>query len=251
MARTVRAGPNGAGDKILDMEGTSSPELAATAAVFANEARASMLLLLLDGRAWTLTELSRAADIARSSASEHADRLLDAGLVEEVRQGRHRYLRLAGTRAADLVEALAAFSGRVRPATPSLDAQHRDRAIKEARTCYRHLAGTLGVALADGMRATGYIESDFSLTPAGRTWVASLGVELPTHPRRALTRPCLDWTERREHLAGLAADMLLATFTENAWIERVPSNPRAVRLTAAGSEGLADLLPGAPFRRVP
>lgn len=225
------------------MKGTSSPELAATAAVFANDARASMLLLMLDGRAWTLTELSNTVDIARSSASEHADRLLDAGLVEEMRQGRHRYLRLAGTAAAELVESLAAFSGRVRPAKQSLDAQHRDRAIREARTCYRHLAGRLGIALTDGMRAKGFIESDFSLTPSGRAWLASLGIDLPKHPKRALTRPCLDWTERREHLAGLAADMLLATFKEQAWIEHVPSSTRAVRLTAAGREGLADLLP--------
>ncbi|MFK3679383.1 ArsR/SmtB family transcription factor [Microbacterium sp. NPDC090218] len=229
------------------MEGTSSPELAATAAVFANEARASMLLLMLDGRAWTLTELSNAANIARSSASEHADRLLDAGLIEEVRQGRHRYLRLAGSQAADLVESLAAFSGRVRPAKQSLDAQHRDRALREARTCYRHLAGKLGVALTDGMRAKGFIESDFSLTPPGRAWLASLGVDLPKQPRRTLSRPCLDWTERREHLAGLAADMLLTTFRENAWVELVPSNRRAVRLTAAGREGLADVLPAGPF----
>ena len=224
------------------MEGTSSPELAATAAVFASEARAAMLLLMLDGRAWTLTELSKAADIARSSASEHADKLLDAGLIEESRQGRHRYLRLAGTQAADLVESLAAFSGRVRPARQSLDAQHRDRAIREARTCYRHLAGRLGVLLTDGMRAKGFIESDFSLTPPGRAWLASLGIDLPKHPRRTLTRPCLDWTERREHVAGLAADMLLATFREKRWIERVPSHPRAVRLTSAGRDGLADLL---------
>lgn len=243
MAGTIRAGPNNAGDKVLAMKGTSSPELAATAAVFANDARASMLLLMLDGRAWTLTELSNTVDIARSSASEHADRLLDAGLVEEMRQGRHRYLRLAGTAAAELVESLAAFSGRVRPAKQSLDAQHRDRAIREARTCYRHLAGRLGIALTDGMRAKGFIESDFSLTPSGRAWLASLGIDLPKHPKRALTRPCLDWTERREHLAGLAADMLLATFKEQAWIEHVPSSTRAVRLTAAGREGLADLLP--------
>lgn len=243
MARNVRVGPNSAGDKILGMQGTSSPELAATAAVFANEARASMLLLMLDGRAWTLTELGKATKIARSSTSEHADKLLDAGLVEEVRQGRHRYLRLSGTRAAALVESLAAFSGRVRPARQSLDAQHRDHAIRAARTCYRHLAGKLGVALADGMRAKGFIESDFSLTPSGRAWLAFLGIELPKHPRRTLTRPCLDWTERREHTAGLAADMLLTTFKERVWIESIPSNIRAVRLTAAGREGLSDVLP--------
>lgn len=233
------------------MDGTSSPELAATAAVFANETRASMLLLMLDGRAWTLTELGTAAGVARSSASEHADRLLDAGLVEEVRQGRHRYLRLAGPSAAALVESLAAFSGRVRPAKPSLDAQRRDRAIREARTCYRHLAGRLGIELTDGMLASGLIGPDFSLTQPGRAWLESLGVELPHHPRRALTRPCLDWTERREHLAGLAADLLLTALKEKAWLEPVPATPRAVRLTAAGRAGLAGILPEAPVASGP
>ena len=92
------------------------------------------------------------------------------------------------------------------------------------------------------MRAKGFIESDFSLTAPGRTWLASLGVDLPKHPRRTLTRPCLDWTERREHIAGLAADMLLVTFRENGWIEDVPSDTRAVRLTTAGRVALADLL---------
>ncbi|GAA2824658.1 ArsR family transcriptional regulator [Leucobacter komagatae] len=224
------------------MEETSSPALAATAAVLANDARASMLLLMLDGRAWTLTELSRGTGIARSSASEHADKLLDSGLAEEVRQGRHRYLRLAGTQAAALVESLASFSGRVRPAKQSLDAQHRDRAIREARTCYRHLAGKLGVALADGMRARGFLESDFSLAPPGRAWLESLGIDLPVHPRRPLTRPCLDWTERRDHVAGLAAEMLLDTLKHRAWIESLPSSTRAVRLTSAGEENLASIL---------
>lgn len=224
------------------MEETSSPALAATAAVLANDARASMLLLMLDGRAWTLTELSRAAGIARSSASEHADKLLDSGLVEDVRQGRHRYVRLAGTQAAALVESLASFSGRVRPAKQSLDAQHRDLAIREARTCYRHLAGKLGVALADGMRARGFLESDFSLAPPGRAWLESLGIDLPVQPKRPLTRPCLDWTERRDHVAGPAAEMLLDTLKHRAWIETLPSSTRAVRLTAAGQKSLARLL---------
>ncbi len=97
------------------------------------------------------------------------------------------------------------------------------------------------------MLAKGFIESDFSLTTSGHAWVASLGIELPEHPRRILTYPCLDWTERREHMAGLVADMLLATFRERAWVEPVPSNARAVRLTAAGREGLADLLPADLF----
>lgn len=233
------------------MEGTSSPELAAMAAVFANEARATMLLVMLDGRAWTLTELSNAASIARSSASEHADKLLTAGLVEEVRQGRHRYLRIAGSRAAALVEHLAAFSGRVRPAPQSLGAQHRDRAIRDARTCYRHLAGKLGVALADSMREQSLIASDFSLSDRGRVWLERLGIELPTRPNRPLTRPCLDWTERREHVAGLAAELLLETCRERAWIEPVAPRSRAVRLTAAGQLGLSGLLAPAPWDAAP
>lgn len=224
------------------MPTTSAPDLAAIAQVLASDARAAMLLALLDGRAWTLSELAGAAGVSRPTASEHVDRLVGAGLVEEVRQGRHRYLRLAGPTVAEGVESLAALSGRVRPAAPTLRAQRADQALRAGRSCYRHLAGRLGVALCGGLVDHGYVSPAWTLTDAGERWLESIDVRLPAASRRPLLRPCLDWTERREHLAGVVADELLTTFTRHGWVDRSPGS-RAVRLTDTGREVLGRLLP--------
>ena len=220
---------------------TSAPELAALAQVLASDARAAMTLAMLDGRAWTPSELAVAAQVARPTASEHVDRLVAAGLVEEVRQGRHRYVRLRDGRVAETIEAFAALTDRVRPAGASLRAQRADTALRQGRSCYRHLAGRLGVALADGLRRDGLVTAEWTLTKAGRDWLGELGVVLPARPTRPLVRPCLDWTERREHLAGLAADELLAALVRLGWVER-RAESRAVALTAEGRRGLAGRL---------
>jgi DNA-binding transcriptional ArsR family regulator len=223
------------------MSSASAPDLAAAAQVLASEARASMALALLDGRAWTLTELARAANIGLSTASAHVDQLVGARLFEEVRQGRHRYLRIAGPAVAETIESLATLTDGVRPAQQSLKAQRTDRALREARSCYHHLAGRLGVALCDGARSLGYVAPDWTLTSSGGEWLAGLGVELPSATNRPLVRPCLDWTERREHLAGVAADLLLATLVREAWITRAKDS-RAVRLTPSGVAALDGVL---------
>lgn len=223
------------------MDGASSPRLAEIASLLASEARAAMMLALLDGRAWTATELSGAAGVSRPSATEHLHRLVSSGLVGEIRQGRHRYVRIEDPAVAEVVESLAALSDRSSPAPPSLRAQRIDRQLREARSCYGHLAGRLGVALTDGLREHGCLDGTWALTDAGRGWVTSLGVELPMVTRRALTRPCLDWTERREHLAGVVPEALLAVFREKGWLEQ-GAVPRALVLTDAGHEGLAELL---------
>jgi len=234
--------PEPSGAYAPDVPTTSAPDLAAVAQALASDARAAMVLALLDGRAWTLSELAAAAGVGRPTASEHVDQLVAARLVEELRQGRHRYLRLPGPEVAEAVESLAALSDRVRPAAPSLRAQRVDRALREARSCYGHLAGRLGVQLCDGLRAAGHVSPDWTLTASGRRWLGSLGVELPHRPRRPLVRPCLDWTERREHLAGVAADELLTTLERRRFVERVRGS-RAVRLTGPGREALGNLLP--------
>ncbi|MEV7607119.1 winged helix-turn-helix domain-containing protein [Paenarthrobacter sp. NPDC089322] len=226
------------------MDSVSRPDLASTAALLASESRASMLWALLDGRAWTLTELAKAAKISRPTATEHLHRLVDAGLLTEVRQGRHRYVRMHDPAVADLVESLAAYSGHIDPAAPSLQAQRADQALREARTCYRHLAGRLGVALTEGMHRQGYLDANWTLTAEGHDWFTQLGVELPTKSLRAFTRPCLDWTERRDHLAGTAAEALLATFERKCWVEPSGSG-RAVRLTSEGDTALGELLDAA------
>src|SRR5699024_6317350 len=126
-----------------------------------------------------------------------------------------------------------------------------DRALREARTCYRHLAGRLGVALSGGMRRLGYVDAQWNLTGSGREWLTSLGIELPSSTRRPLLRPCLDWTERRDHLAGVAAEQMLVAFQDRHWIDRSTTS-RAVHLTAAAHDALsavpadADAAEGSP-----
>jgi DNA-binding transcriptional ArsR family regulator len=217
--------------------------VAAWAALLADRSRAAFCLALLDGRAWTVGELARHAGVAVSTASEHADRLVAGGLLVQHRQGRHRYLSLAGPEVAALIEAVAAAAGVARPApVTSMAAAHRQRNLRYARTCYDHLAGTVGVALADGLVTAGVVSRDdgLHLTAGGRARLAAAGIVLEPVGRRPLLRDCLDWTERRPHLAGvLGAAMCRHAFTAG-WIERIGTG-RAVRVTAAGAAALERL----------
>lgn len=222
----------------------ASPELSALAAVLADRTRASFCVALLDGRAWTSGELARHAGVARSTASEHLDRLVSAGLVTHERQGRHRYVRLADVPTAELIESLLAHARGYTPAAAprSLRAASAGQALARARTCYDHLAGTLGVGLADVMTDRGLLRRDggWLVTPGGLQWLADLGVDLDQTrgSRRPFARPCLDWTERRPHLAGAAAAAMCQRLFATRWIERIGSG-RAVRLTPAGRSALS------------
>ncbi|WP_020660618.1 ArsR/SmtB family transcription factor [Amycolatopsis benzoatilytica] len=213
--------------------------LAEVAAVLADPSRATMCLALLDGRAWTVGELAGAARIAVSTASEHVTRLQDAGFVARAKQGRHAYVRLASPRVAELIEHLAQHAELKRP--DGLRTSLRVQRLSFARSCYDHLAGTLGVALRDGMIGRGLIDvSDgLSLTDAGRAAFAGLGVELPDRPRRPMLRDCLDWTERREHLAGVAPAALLERAVTAGWLTR--DQQRAVRVLPGAEEPFATL----------
>lgn len=213
--------------------------------MLADDSRATMLLAMLDGRAWTASELARCAGVARSTASEHLDRLHAAGLITQVRQGRHRYLRIEDPRVAEAIESLAALSDRVHPRRRSLRAVRADEALREARTCYRHLAGRLGVELCAGLLGSGVVSPDWQLTERGRAWFDDLGVEPSGRRDRPAVRPCLDWTERREHLAGTAADALLATLLQKGWLVPGPV-PRSLRLTHDGRNELGSRLPIVP-----
>ncbi|MGP3771223.1 ArsR/SmtB family transcription factor [Streptomyces sp. SDT5-1] len=220
-----------------------APRLAALASLIADETRAACLLALLDGRAWTAGELARHAGVAASTASEHLGKLVAGGLLAEERQGRHRYLRLADAQVAQLVEGLAGYAapgGGERPAT--LRAASARTAMARGRTCYDHLAGRLGIEVTDGMVGRGLLAPDvdsstFALTDAGRGWFEGLGVPLEGGARRPLTRGCLDWTERRLHLAGRAGAALCAHAFAAGWIKRIGSE-RAVRVTGAGERAL-------------
>ncbi|MDQ0797248.1 helix-turn-helix transcriptional regulator [Streptomyces sp. B1I3] len=223
----------------------AAPRLAALAALLADETRASFCLALLDGRAWTAGELARYAGVAPSTASEHLGKLVAGGLLTQERQGRHRYVRLAGARTARLLEELAARvvpgPDETRPRT--LRAASLSSALARGRTCYDHLAGRLGITITDAMTTRGLLRQDtgFALTDDGLRWFGALGVPLDTGARRPLARDCLDWTERRPHLAGVAGAALCTHALDAGWCERIGSG-RAVRTTPEGLRALSDHL---------
>ncbi|MCL8012304.1 helix-turn-helix transcriptional regulator [Streptomyces sp. AS02] len=221
-----------------------APQLARLAGLIADETRAACLLALLDGRAWTAGELARHAGVAASTLSEHLGKLVAGGLLAEERQGRHRYVRLAGPRVAQLVEDLAA---QVTPATDRRPRNLRESsagsAMARGRTCYDHLAGRLGIAVTDAMTARGLLRQDtgFALTDAGLGWFDTAGIRLDRTGRRPLARACLDWTERRPHLAGVAGAALCRHALDAEWCVRIGSE-RAVKVTPSGERALGELL---------
>lgn len=230
-------------------------DIAAVAAVIADPARAEMLDALLGGEALTAGELARVADIAPSTASEHLRRLRTAGLVDVVAAGRHRYHRLAGSRVASALEALAVIAP-TRPARRStLRRVRADAALSYARTCYDHLAGAVGVILLDGLvsgRRLTWEDGALRLGPAAPSWLTDLGVDLDhlRSGRRPLFRPCLDWTTRRPHLAGAVGAAITEQAMLRGWIVRRKAGHRALRVTPDGRAALGELagdeLPPAP-----
>ncbi|MFD4528015.1 ArsR/SmtB family transcription factor [Streptomyces sp. NPDC058470] len=219
------------------------PGLAALAGLIADETRAGFLLALLDGRAWTAGELARQAGVAASTASEHLGKLVAGGLLTEERQGRHRYVRLADTGVAQLVEDLAAQVAPTAAARPrTLRQSGAGSAMARARTCYDHLAGRLGITLTDALTSRGLLRQDtgFALTDAGLRWFDTAGIDLDRTGRRPLARACLDWTERRPHLAGTAGAALCRHALDARWCVRIGSE-RAVKVTTEGERAFTDL----------
>ncbi|MFK4103723.1 ArsR/SmtB family transcription factor [Streptomyces sp. NPDC019531] len=221
-----------------------APQLARLAALIADETRATCLLALLDGRAWTAGELARHAGVAPSTLSEHLGRLVTGGLLTEERQGRHRYVHLADARAAQLIEDMAAQvePGTARPPR-TLRESSAGSAMARGRTCYDHLAGRLGIALTDALTSRQLLRQDtgFALTDAGLAWFGATGIPLDRKGRRPLARACLDWTERRPHLAGVAGAALCRHALAEGWCVRIGSE-RAVKVTATGEQALEELL---------
>jgi DNA-binding transcriptional ArsR family regulator len=210
--------------------------LAEVAGLLADSTRAEFCLALLDGRAWTAGELARHAGVSPSTASEHLSRLIAGGLLAEERQGRHRYVRLAGPDAAALIESLSTYRPSV-SAGQNLRASTRLAAEARARTCYDHLAGHLGVAIADGLRSRGLVNDDAGLvlTPSGLAWLSDLGIDPATlKGSRPVLLGCVDWTERRTHFAGAFGAALCRHAFEHGWIERIGSG-RALRVSPAGA----------------
>ncbi len=222
------------------------PRLARIAALVAEPSRARMLAYLLAGEYASAGELARCASVGAATASAHLVKLVDAGLLVCEPRGRHRYFRLADADVAHALEALAMVAERSSHER-SWSAPARLR-LREARCCYGHLAGRYGVALHDQMLARGWLVATtdgadgYGLTAAGADGLRGLGFEASTvgaAPRAAY--PCLDWSERRDHLAGKLASGLLDHFLAQGWLRRIGAE-RALELTPPGRQALAPLL---------
>lgn len=216
--------------------------MAEVAALVGDPARAHMLDALVGGRALTAGELALAAGIAPSTASGHLAKLTEARIVTLVRCGRHRYYRIASPLVGRMLESILAVAAvesppRHRPSSP------RDAALALARTCYDHLAGRLAVGLADALVFGHHLRLDEDggeVTEAGARFLEDFGLDLAgaRASRRIFCRPCLDWTERRPHLAGALGAGLARRCFELGWVERMREG-RALRITPLGREGFA------------
>lgn len=222
-------------------------DLAASAALIGDSTRARMLLALLDGRPRAAGDLAREAGVSAATASQHLARLLDGGLLSVSASGRHRFYALASAQVAEALETLATISPR-RPVR-SLRQANAGELLHHARSCYDHLAGRVGVLVSDALVERGAIAplaagEVGTLLERDHPLLAALGVAVPVEApetRRAVVRGCLDWTERRPHLAGHLGASILTALIERGWLERRAAD-RALTLTPAGTGPLADVL---------
>ena len=221
----------------------SNAMFAQVASLAGDPARAGMLHALMDGRALTASELAHVAHITPQTASGHLARMTAVGLLRVEKQGRHRYHRLASPAVAQMIESIMQVASGLEPARPSLSVGPKDAALRAARTCYDHLAGRLGVALADALVARGYAElaADAGVvTGTGLELLARIGIDVDAllvrrgkRPARILCRPCLDWSERRPHLAGAVGAALCTYSLGEGWVRRI-RDTRAVAITPKG-----------------
>jgi DNA-binding transcriptional ArsR family regulator len=224
----------------------AGPDIAMVAALVGDPARANMLTALMTGRALTASELAHEAGVTPQTASSHLAKLEGGGLIEQEKQGRHRYFRLADPDVAGVLEGLeglAARAGHLRVRTGP-----KDPALRRARVCYDHLAGDLGVQMLDSLKKQRLLrqrKDDIELTAEGERFLAKtlqISTESLAHPRRPLCKACLDWSERRHHLAGTLGAALMTRFTELKWAARdATPGSRVVNFTRNGENRFAAL----------
>lgn len=220
------------------------PPIAEAAALIGDPARANMLAALMDGRALTATELALIAGVTPQTASGHLAKMAAADLVAVERQGRHRYYRLFGPDVATALESLMVLGARGDAGRRLRRPGPRDDAMRFGRTCYDHLAGTLGMGVTWGLVDAGVLRlgpDAFHVTRGGRTALGDFGIALEQleAKRRPLARRCLDWSERKPHLAGSLGAALLERFMALGWIAR-RGRSRTVDLTETGRAGLKE-----------
>jgi DNA-binding transcriptional ArsR family regulator len=224
----------------------SGPDIAMVASLVGDPARANMLTALMTGRALTAGELAAQAGITPQTASSHLAKLEAGRLIEQEKQGRHRYYRLTGPDVASVLEGLdglAARTGHMRVRTGP-----KDPALRHARICYDHLAGDLGVQMLDSMKQQRLVRQSkqaIELTNEGKRFMASalqIDAETLTHPRRPVCKACLDWSERRHHLAGTLGAAMMTRFTELKWAARdAAPGSRVVNFSRQGEKRFAAL----------
>ncbi|MBS7698126.1 MULTISPECIES: winged helix-turn-helix domain-containing protein [unclassified Chelatococcus] len=223
---------------------SAQTHLAQIGALLGDPARANILLALMDGRARTAKELAFLARVSAPTASAHLGKLADGGLLAVVAQGRHRYYRIASVETGHMLETMLGFAGgRMRTARRAGPADLR---LRTARTCYDHIAGRLGVAIAQHLQKAGHVVLDDGagqISASGHAFFAKLGLDVSqggSRGHRALCRPCLDWSERRYHIGGTLGRALCEHCLSEAWIER-ERDTRALIITEAGREAFDSL----------
>ncbi|HEX4195686.1 MAG TPA: helix-turn-helix transcriptional regulator [Stellaceae bacterium] len=218
------------------------PDLALVASLIGDATRANILAALLDGRALTASELAYFAHVSPQTASGHLAKLTDGMLLTMLRQGRNRYYRLATPLVAEMLEGIMSVAAhgpeRHRPASKAVDA------MRLARTCYDHIAGKIGVGLADNLIERGFLvltPDAGEVTDDGAAFLADFGVDLAAlrAKRRTLCRPCLDWTERRLHIGGTVGAAIARRCFDVGWLTRMRDS-RALAITPVGRRGLAE-----------
>lgn len=220
-------------------------DLSIAANLLGDPGRAAMLLSLMGGIALPAGELATIANVSAQTASGHLAKLIEGRLLSVERQGRHRYYRLASTEVADAIESLLVLTARSKPG----DKNHQTSAgsLGHARTCYSHLAGWLGVRITETLEERDLLRASdaktYTVTSSGRIWMEALGIELPSSEisQKKLARRCLDWTERRHHLAGTLGCAMYKRFNDLRWMAPI-RDTRAIRVTLEGKRQLWDLL---------
>ena len=227
---------------MINPKQSATPQVGAVAALIADPSRALMLQALADARARPASELARFAGVSPQTASAHLSRLLAGRLLVVHQQGRHRYYRLRDSRVAELLEVMASFAPSTE--TPAMGEDRSTRNLRFARTCYKHLAGRVGVAITEALCAKNFLREEadgYELLPDGRDWFLEMGVEIRAARRAPLTRRCVDWSERRYHLGGSLGAALAGRLLELQWLSR-RREPRSLRLTERGRQMLRSVL---------
>ncbi|WP_109852319.1 helix-turn-helix transcriptional regulator [Aquimarina sp. AU58] len=211
-------------------------KFAEIASLLGDKSRSVMLWCLLDGRAYTALELSVCANISAQSASNHLKKMIQANILQVEKQGRHRYYKYATSEVAQVIESMAGLVSMndkyTRTKKPELNG------ITYARTCYDHLAGEIGVKITDALLDNGMleiVERTYKITSIGKSWFQDVGINIDDvmSQKRSFAHLCLDWSERRHHLAGALGASFLTMMLQNDWIRR-KKDSREILITGKG-----------------